>query len=142
MVRFMREMVVFIQESGHTVLSEHVVADDPISALAEKIGKNRFGILPEDIERQDIAWLDQATHVIAEISSPSTGTGREIEYARVKGLLGKTPAAVLCLYRKDREGSASAMIRGMISNRYPNVRVLGYQDICEAETYIGEFLGL
>ena len=50
------------------------------------------------MERQDIEWLDQATHVIAEISGVSTGTGREIEYARTKGVLGKTPAKILCLY--------------------------------------------
>lgn len=134
----MREIVAFVQSLGFRVLSEHVAADDPIAT--QKIGQGKGELLAEDIERQDIAWLDEATHVIAEISGASTGTGREIEYARTKGHLGKTPAVVLCLYRQDRESFASPMIRGMTPDRYPNVTVCSYRDLDEAKALIQRFL--
>jgi len=133
-----REMVRFIQSHGIPVLSEHVVADDPIAAFAKRIGKAKEALAAEDIERQDIAWIDEATHVIADISVASTGTGREIEYARRKEPL--TP--VLCLYHISREHYASPMIRGMTGDRYPNVRVSSYVDMPHACILIREFLNL
>src|SRR3989344_6948194 len=78
-------LIRYIQELGHEVLTEHI-AEKNISDASMKA---------EDIEKRDILWLDSATHVIAEISGASTGTGREIEYARTKGQLGKTPAYIL-----------------------------------------------
>jgi len=136
----MREIVEFVQGFGLTVLTEHVIADDPIATFAGKVGKEKADLLAEDVERQDIAWLDQATHVIAEISGASTGTGREIEYARTKGSFGKTEARVLCLYHKDREFSASPMVRGMIPDRYPNIAIRSYADVAEAKSLVKKFL--
>ena len=137
-----RMMIQFIQEKGISVLSEHVGAADPVAMFAHRVGKRKDEVTKIDIERQDIAWLDEATHVIAEISGASTGTGREIEHGRVKGELGKTPAKVLCLYRQDREFSASAMIRGMTPDRYPNVMVLSYANLDDALSHILSFLQL
>src|SRR5688572_12357355 len=76
------EMIQYIQSLKITVLSEHLAAERPNEALASLFGKNEHELTAEDIETQDIAWLDRATHVIAEITGASTGTGREIEYAR------------------------------------------------------------
>ena len=135
-----QKIVRYIKELGFPVLTEHVGTDDPIATFAGKVGKTKETLTAEDIERQDIAWLDQATHVIAEISGASTGTGREIEYARVKGELGKTPAQVLCLYHGDREFYASPMIRGMSKERYPNILIKQYVEIGEMKQIIKEFL--
>ena len=126
----MKAMVIFIRdELKYPVLTEHVVKDQPIESLPA-----------EEIEKRDINWLDTATHVIAEISGASTGTGREIEYARTKGTFGKTPAYILCLYRADLKEKASPMIRGMDQKRYPNVTIAGYDTMDMAKKLIKKFL--
>ena len=123
-------LVPFVQSLDHDVLTEHVAAPETPDT----------DLTAEEIESRDIAWLDSATHVIAEISGASTGVGREIEYARVKEKFGKTPTQVLCIYRVDREFYASPMIRGMDQNRYPNVAVRKYASVDEAKDIIKEFL--
>lgn len=140
MANVIQEIIGYIKGLGFPVLTEHVGADDPIATFAGKVGKTKETLTAEDIENQDIAWLDQATHVIAEISGASTGTGREIEYARTKENFGKKPATILCLYREDREFYASPMIRGMDSARYPNVKIGVYRDIGEMKSIIERFL--
>lgn len=140
MAGLMPELVGFIKNLGATVLTEHVAKREPIEAFAKAIGKEKESLRAEDIEKQDIKWLDQATHVIAEISGASTGTGREIEYARNKHNFAKVPAKVLCLYHSGREFEASPMIRGMTIEKYPNVEVRKYNDTDEAKSIIKEFL--
>src|SRR3989344_3004906 len=99
-----RSLINYIKtDLGLVVLTEHVGAEKPVEELARKVGKRVEELLAEDIEKQDIEWLDQSSYVIAEISGASTGTGREIEYARTKGNFGKVPARILCLYCVDRE---------------------------------------
>jgi hypothetical protein len=140
MIDTIKEIVAYIKEIGFPVLTEHVGTDDPNTILAGKIGKTKETLTAEDIEKQDIMWLDQATHIIAEISGASTGAGREIEYARMKSNFGKMPAKILCLYQIEREFYASAMIRGMDNNRYPNVIVESYKNTIEAKEIIQKFL--
>ena len=136
----LQEMVSHIKSKGIAVLSEHVVDEDARGAFAKAIGKKDADITPIDIERQDIAWLNQATHVIADISGASTGVGREVEYARTKGDLGQVSAQVLCLYHSDHADSATSMITGMTHDRYPNVTISSYTDIKEAVNHIDSFL--
>ncbi len=126
-----REIIAFLKESGLIVLTEHISDRDADV-------KNS----PEHIEKRDIAWLDEAAYVIAEISGASTGVGREIEYARNKHHFGKTPAKILCLYHVDREYFASSMVRGMSPERYPNVFVKAYRDIEDAKEIIRDFIGI
>ena len=135
-------MIDFIKSHDITILSEHVAAPDPVAAFAKRVGIQEQALTAEAIERQDIAWLDEATHVIAEISGASTGTGREIEYARTKGEFGKRPAKVLCIYLQNHEYVASPMIRGMTLDRYPNVSVSSYVGLAHARILIREFLDL
>ncbi len=123
-------LIHYIQRLGHEVLTEHI-------AERKIIDKN---MKAEDIEKRDIAWLDSATHIIAEISGASTGTGREIEYARTKHHFGKIKANILCLYGEAREFFASPMIRGMTPERYENVSVKKYKDVQEAKEVIEKFL--
>jgi len=133
-------IVSYIKNLGFTVLNEHVGAKDPIASFGDKIGKRKESLTAEDIEKQDISWLDKSTHVIAEISGASTGTGREIEYARTKGFFNKIPAKILCVYRKDREFYASPMIRGMTQDKYPNVKICSYENTKDLEKIINGFL--
>ncbi len=140
MAKTMKEMVDYIKDLGYQVLTEHVGTDDPIATFAGKIGKTKETLTAEDIENQDISWLNQSTHVVAEISGASTGTGREIEYARTKGELGRVPAIILCLYQVEREFYASPMVRGMDNERYKNVIIKSYKDIADAKGGIEEFL--
>lgn len=136
----LRELVAYIQSIGYEVLTEHVGKRHPIAYLAHRLHTKGGELKAEDIEKQDIAWLDRATHVIAEISGASTGTGREIEYARTKNIFGKTAAKILCLYRQDREYYASPMIRGLTPERYKNVQVRSYNSVDGAKAIIKNFL--
>lgn len=124
------------------VLTEHIAYANHREILAKKISKNSADEINEfDVERQDISWLDTATHVIAEISGASTGVGREIEYARTKGLLGKTPAKILCLFQDTAK--PSAMIAGMNRDRekYYNIYTHSYHGVGNAKYCIKHFLG-
>ena len=125
---------------GLPVLTEHVGTEKPIEEFAKKIGKEVEELQAEDIEKQDIEWLDQCSYVIAEISGASTGTGREIEYARTKGEFGKVLAKILCIYRIDRAYYASPMIRGMTGGKYPNISIRSYKNLEEAKEIVKAFL--
>ncbi len=127
-------------ELGLPVLTEHVGSERPVEEFARKIGKKVEELLAEDIEERDISWLDQSSHIVAEISGASTGTGREIEYARTKGYLGGVPAKVLCIYDLDGEYFASPMIRGMRPEKYPNVFIKSYRNLEEAKEIVRRFL--
>jgi 2'-deoxynucleoside 5'-phosphate N-hydrolase len=130
----------WLQSEGFIILNEQVINKNPIEFFAKKIGIPFDKLTSKDIERQDIAWLDKAEYVIAEISGASTGTGREIEYARVKEHFGHTPAKILCLYNKKNEFHASPMIRGMTKDKYSNVTIVSYNNIEEAKNAIRDFL--
>ena len=140
-VKTMKFLIESIQAEGIPVLSEHIIADNPAKALLKK-AKEKKMTEAETIEHQDMAWLNQANHVIAEVSGASTGTGREIEYARLKEQIGEKPTKILAIYLKRRELLVSAMILGMKSDRYPNVAVRPYETEKEAWGIIKEFLGV
>lgn len=135
-------LINWLKENGAIVLTEHVGTNNPIETFARKIGKTKKSLTPGDIEKQDISWLNQTEYVIAEISGASTGTGREIEYARTKGKLGHKPAQILCLYRQKEEFSVSPMIRGMTKDRYDNVSIIAYHNLKHAKEIIKKFLKL
>lgn len=71
---------------------------------------------PEQIYRRDIALIDSAQVVVAEVTTPSLGVGVEIAYA---GYSGKP---VLALYQPAAGRRLSAMIAGD-----HNVTVAEYQ---------------
>jgi hypothetical protein len=72
---------------------------------------------PGDIEiyARDVAWLQDADVVIAEVTTPSLGVGYEVARAAVMG------KPVVGLFRPESGRRLSAMIRGN-----PAVRVLEY----------------
>ena len=81
-----------------------------------------------EIFRQDIAWLQEADVVIAEVTGPSLGVGYEIGIAESMG----KPTLCLC---QDGEKRLSAMIKG---NRGLTLRY--YEDVSGAYRHINEFL--
>lgn len=135
-----RPLIEFIRDDLQIpVLSEHIAYPNHREILAKKIGKQNADEINEfDIERQDIAWLDTATHVIAEISGASTGVGREIEYARTKHHFGHTKARILCIYNHEKK--ASPMIIGMDQEKYTNIFSCGYANLSGARYLIRRFV--
>lgn len=81
-----------------TVLTEHI-GDRTLSALGEDGPTDTF------IYERDMAWLNAADVVVAEVSTPSLGVGYEIG-----AMEGKKP--ILCLYRPQEGKRVSAMISG------------------------------
>ena len=104
------------------VLTEHVGDPD----LPDS-GEN---VLPdEEIFQRDMAWLQEADSIVAEVTTPSLGVGFEIGRAE---LLGKP---VLCLYRQKEGRRLSAMIAGN-----PKLQVRVYESMEEAVALVEEFL--
>lgn len=116
-----QEMVAFLKEQGHVILTEHIVAPD-VWHLESQMS-------PEQIYTRDIQWLTEADCLIAEVSNPSLGVGYEIGYA-----LSLTKP-VLCLYH--HEVLLSRMILG---NTRPGLQVTAYQDERDWRSAIAQFL--
>ena len=83
----------------------------------------------QNIYARDMAWLADADFIVAEVSTPSLGVGYELGRAES---LGKP---TLCLYREQDGRRLSAMVSGN-----PNMVVVRYQTVEEAQTYIRTFL--
>ncbi|KAJ1068557.1 hypothetical protein K5549_005253 [Capra hircus] len=82
------------------VLTEHVAAAELDESEEEAAGGDKL------IHDRDLAWLQQADVVVAEVTQPSLGVGYE---------LGRAVALhkpVLCLFRPKSGRVLSAMIRG------------------------------
>lgn len=103
------EIINFLQEK-HTVLTEHI--GDKNLKIA---GENK---LSKDIYSRDIAWINDADMVVAEVTTPSLGVGYEIGYAESKGV------PIVALFRPSLDKRLSAMIAG---NEY--IKVIEYQQL-------------
>lgn len=62
------------------------------------------GVTPRDVYERDIAELEKSDCLVAYVGEPSTGTGLEIEHARIKNI------PVYLLYEKGK--NISRMLRG------------------------------
>jgi hypothetical protein len=58
------------------------------------------------IHDRDMDWLGEATHIVAEVTTPSLGVGYEI------GRTVEMKKAVLCIFRPASGKRVSAMIAG------------------------------
>ena len=110
-----------LREYGQ-VLTEHI-GDSQLSVLGEPGGDR-------DIHDRDLAWLNEAECLVAEVTTPSLGVGYEIGKATEWG------KAILCLFRPGNGRALSAMIAG--SSR---VRVREYQNAAELKEIFDEFFG-
>ena len=109
---------------GHgPVLTEHV-GDPALTELGDDGPSDRM------IYQRDMAWLAEASLMVAEVTIPSLGVGYEIGRAESRGI------PVLCLYRERDGRKLSAMISGN-----PKVTVTKYSTTEEALVYIDRFIG-
>ncbi len=91
-------LIDYLGRSGE-VLTEHVGLVD-VTSTGEK------NMSDHQIFERDLAWLQAADVVIAEVTTPSLGVGYELGRAET---LGKP---VLCLFRSGTGVSLSAMVAG------------------------------
>lgn len=105
------EIIKFLKEKGHKVLTEHI-SDKNLSSYGET------NLTREDIFLRDIEWINESDIFIAEVTQVSLGVGYEIGFAES---LNKK---IVCLYR-EREGKRlSAMVDG---NK--KIKVIRYLEI-------------
>ena len=114
------QLVTHIETRAH-VLSE-IFADKTLTPQGSP-GKSA------DIYAKDIAWVQEADAIIAEVTNPSLGVGYEIAKAEEWG------KHVLALFRETGERKLSAMIDGS-----PNVTVVRYKTFDEAKIAIDQFI--
>ncbi len=139
------KLVQFMLENGANVLSEHVAARNP-REMAE-IRARRMGTTVAELNQdpapwirvrsQDLAWVDQATHVVALVNGPSHGVGMEIQHALLKPRLGKNITQILALVREDLASKVTFMIQGITEN---NFSLAEYTDFESAAAIVSRFL--
>nr|XP_035979934.1 2'-deoxynucleoside 5'-phosphate N-hydrolase 1 [Halichoerus grypus] len=96
------------------VLTEHVAAAELGARGEEAAGGDRL------IHERDLAWLQEADVVVAEVTQPSLGVGYELGRAVA---LNKR---ILCLFRPQSGRVLSAMIRGAADGS--RFQVLDYEE--------------
>ena len=104
-----------IEAMGHTVLTRHLLADNPDadeSRLTERA-----------VYERDIQWLESSDVLIAEASGSSYGVGFEVGY--VLGRSDATSQRVLLLYDIQRRSTVSRLISG---NSHPNCTTYPYRN--------------
>lgn len=108
-----------LRAAGHTVLTAHLA--EP-SALEDQVPD------PQAVYARDLAWLDEADVVAAEVSTPSHGVGYQVAHAV---LLGKR---VICLAQAGRR--VSKMITGN-----PRLTFIEYEEAEQAFGAVARFIG-
>lgn len=148
---FAWHLVEYMKEGGANVLSEHVAArnmQEMEEVRAKKTGMSveyfnslsREEFLRDIVRKQDIAWVDEATHFIALVNAPSHGVGMEIERAILKPQRGLNMTPVLCLVHADLYDKLSGMVRGVSTEEHPEFFVKKYSNLEEAKQIVRKFL--
>jgi len=118
---FYRQIIALLAEHGK-VLTEHV-GDVRLTRAEEGEPSD------EAIYGRDMAWLEEADAVIAEVTIPSHGVGYEVARAEA---LGKP---VLCLHRHGAGRRLSAMLAGN-----PTLQCETYDSVGELRPILERFL--
>jgi nucleoside 2-deoxyribosyltransferase len=105
---------------GHEVPTAHLARP---GVMAEETS-----IAPETVYARDIAWVDAADALVADVTTPSHGVGYEVAYAVSSG------KKVLCLAHEGVR--VSKMITGN-----PRLMFARYEDAEQAIRLIARFLG-
>ncbi len=145
---FAWELVQFMAEGGADVLSEHVAARTPEemeSIRARRVGEAIQSISGNPkpwfgIRKQDIDWVEEATHVVALVNAPSHGVGMEIERAILKPRLGLNKTPILCLIHEELADKLSFMVRGISSEECEDYFLRTYGDLAGAKSVVKDFL--
>ena len=104
------------------VLTEHV-GDQNLSDLGDDGPTDKY------IHDRDMAWLQSADIIVAEVTTVSMGVGYEIGRAVESG------KKVLCLFRTESGKNLSAMIAGC-----DDLTLVNYSDLEEVKKCILSFL--
>jgi len=105
------------------VLTEHI-GDQNLTDLGDDGPTDKY------IHDRDLAWLQSADILIAEVTTVSIGVGYEIGRAVESG------KKVLCLFRPESGKNLSAMIAGC-----DELKLANYIDLNDAKLAIDEFFG-
>lgn len=119
----LRTLVTALEESGHAVLTKHLLEDDADAAEA--------GLTERSVYERDIQWLEACDILIAEASGSSYGVGFEVGY--VLGRAAATTQRVILLYRGDRRTRISRLICG---NAHPRCAHVEYESPSELPTRV------
>lgn len=114
-----RQLIEELRHHG-AVLTEHVADPEDVEQ----------GMTDREIHQRDMAWLETADVVIAEVTTPSLGVGYELANAEMLGL------ETLCLFRPSSGRRLSAMVAGSTG-----MQVVPYETIEDAKAAIEVFLG-
>ena len=117
-----KQIMNLIESLGLSLLTKHQIADE------KTLSDMKFRLTPKGIYEFDLNCMREADFIIAEISNPSLGVGAEITDAIH---LNKP---VLCIFRKEVEGSLSNYVRGN-----PKLEFFGYQNMEELKEKILNF---
>ncbi len=101
-VEVLRQVADLLEDTGHNVLTRHLLDDDVDSAESVLTEREVFA--------RDMDWLTTADVVIAEASGSSYGVGFEVGY--VLGRSDVTDQRVLLLYNHGRRSAVSRLIVG------------------------------
>jgi 2'-deoxynucleoside 5'-phosphate N-hydrolase len=115
-----RRVVQLLEESGHDVLTRHLVDDNAWEA-------DRL-ITPQEIFARDMKWLGECDLFIAEVSGSSFGIGFETGY-----LLGASHKRAILFFRRELEKSISLLITG---NTHSNCTLVPYNDLGDVESFL------
>ena len=112
-----------LQQSGHEVLTSHLLDDNVETAEAQ---------LTEDaVFRRDLEWLSGCDVLVAEASGSSFGVGFEVGYV-VAGA-DRTGQQVVLLYDRARAATVSRLVVG---NAHPACTTFGYTSVNELLDFI------
>ena len=117
---FYADIIKQLSEYGE-VLTEHIGSEE-LSSQGEA------GYTDRQIFNRDIAWIEEADVIVAEVTSPSLGVGYELGKSEC---LGKK---VLCLFNARNESPLSAMIAGN-----DNFQVKSYRKMSDVKQILESF---
>jgi len=117
------QIIEYLKNYGE-VLTEHI-GDPNLTDLGDDGPTDRY------IHDRDLAWLQSADVLVAEVTSVSMGVGYEI------GRSVESGKKVLCLFRPESGKNLSAMIAGC-----PDLELANYRNLNEAKLAIDGFLNI
>jgi len=110
-----KELIEELKQYG-TVLTEHIGCQAQETNLTD-----------QEIHDRDLQWVIDSDIVVAEVTTPSLGVGYEI------GRAIEMNKPIICLYRRIKGNSTSAMIRGC-----SNLKCFEYTRLEEAKLILKE----
>jgi nucleoside 2-deoxyribosyltransferase len=119
-----RQIVQWLEDRGHQVLTRHLVRDD-----ARALDR---ALTARDVYQRDMNWLAESDIFIAEVSGSSFGLGYEAGL-----VLGGSQKPAVLFHRHDAAARISLLITG---NMHPRCTVVAYTSFHEIEPVLAAAL--